>query len=270
MAATRHQCGRWRPPTRTAGFIATESDTPRPSSAPISRPSPRVPTYLDAPLLSGQYDIAGAIYCEVDGVYTTTAPVDAYRGAGRPEALRGRELVEKTARANCGQTRGRASAAKTTSRSSAHATASRPTTRATMPPRSTRRWRLPTTRISRKEAEECPRWQAAGIGFSSYIEVAASHRRRRRSLGAGVGLWEVGRSARQPDGTVEVTTVPHQSCDGPRDHLRPTGFDRHAHHNRSRQHRPRRHGQRVQFGMGTTARACGVCRDVCHRKASDK
>src|SRR5262249_4900386 len=44
-----------------------------------------VPTYLYAPLLSGQYDIP-SIYCEVAGVYTNTAPVDAYRGAGRPEA----------------------------------------------------------------------------------------------------------------------------------------------------------------------------------------
>ena len=44
-----------------------------------------VPTYLYAPLLSGQYKIP-KIYCEVDGVYTNTAPVDAYRGAGRPEA----------------------------------------------------------------------------------------------------------------------------------------------------------------------------------------
>ena len=44
-----------------------------------------VPTYLYAPLLSGQYDIPN-IYCEVDAVYTNTAPVDAYRGAGRPEA----------------------------------------------------------------------------------------------------------------------------------------------------------------------------------------
>ena len=41
-----------------------------------------VPTYLYAPLLSGQYDIP-AIYVEVEGIYTTTAPVDAYRGAGR-------------------------------------------------------------------------------------------------------------------------------------------------------------------------------------------
>ena len=47
--------------------------------------SSSVPTYLYATLLSGQYNIP-AIYAEVMGVYTNTAPVDAYRGAGRPEA----------------------------------------------------------------------------------------------------------------------------------------------------------------------------------------
>src|SRR5215472_13105258 len=47
--------------------------------------SSSVPTYLYATLLSGQYDIP-AIYAEVMGVYTNTTPVDAYRGAGRPEA----------------------------------------------------------------------------------------------------------------------------------------------------------------------------------------
>ncbi len=47
--------------------------------------SSAIPTYLYGTLLSGQYDIP-AIYCEVDAVYTNTAPVDAYRGAGRPEA----------------------------------------------------------------------------------------------------------------------------------------------------------------------------------------
>ncbi len=57
-----------------------------------------VPTYLYAPLLSGQYNIP-AIYCEVDGIYTNTAPVDAYRGAGRPEATFVVErLVEVAAR----------------------------------------------------------------------------------------------------------------------------------------------------------------------------
>ena len=47
--------------------------------------SSSVPTYLYATLLSGQYEIP-QIYCEVDAVYTNTVPVDAYRGAGRPEA----------------------------------------------------------------------------------------------------------------------------------------------------------------------------------------
>ena len=43
------------------------------------------PTYLHGTLLSGCYDIP-AIYTNVQGMATTTAPVDAYRGAGRPEA----------------------------------------------------------------------------------------------------------------------------------------------------------------------------------------
>lgn len=44
-----------------------------------------VPTYLYGTLLAGQYKTP-AIYVEVQSLYTNTAPVDAYRGAGRPEA----------------------------------------------------------------------------------------------------------------------------------------------------------------------------------------
>ncbi len=47
--------------------------------------APAVPTYLYGTLLSGQYEIPN-IYCRVQGVFTHTTPVDAYRGAGRPEA----------------------------------------------------------------------------------------------------------------------------------------------------------------------------------------
>jgi carbon-monoxide dehydrogenase large subunit len=53
--------------------------------------APAVPTYLYGTLLSGTYKIP-AIYCEVAGVFTHTTPVDAYRGAGRPEAT---YLVER-------------------------------------------------------------------------------------------------------------------------------------------------------------------------------
>jgi len=54
--------------------------------------APCVPTYLYGTLLNGLYDFP-AIHCEVDGVFTNTVPVDAYRGAGRPEAC---YLLERT------------------------------------------------------------------------------------------------------------------------------------------------------------------------------
>jgi carbon-monoxide dehydrogenase large subunit len=51
----------------------------------LSTFAPAIPTYLYGTLMSGEYDIP-AIYCHVFGVFTHTTPVDAYRGAGRPEA----------------------------------------------------------------------------------------------------------------------------------------------------------------------------------------
>src|SRR5215472_1565462 len=58
--------------------------------------SSAVPTYFYATLLSGQY-IIPAIHAEVIGVYTNTTPVDAYRGAGRPEASYLLERMMETA-----------------------------------------------------------------------------------------------------------------------------------------------------------------------------
>jgi carbon-monoxide dehydrogenase large subunit len=51
----------------------------------LSTFAPCVPTYLYATLLSGVY-ATPVIYAEVKAVFTNTVPVDAYRGAGRPEA----------------------------------------------------------------------------------------------------------------------------------------------------------------------------------------
>jgi carbon-monoxide dehydrogenase large subunit len=57
-----------------------------------------VPTYLYATLLAGTYTTP-AIYAEVKSAFTNTVPVDAYRGAGRPEACFVVErLVETAAR----------------------------------------------------------------------------------------------------------------------------------------------------------------------------
>jgi carbon-monoxide dehydrogenase large subunit len=51
----------------------------------LSTAAPGVPTILFGTMLSGAYRIP-AVFCEVYGALTNTAPVDAYRGAGRPEA----------------------------------------------------------------------------------------------------------------------------------------------------------------------------------------
>ncbi|WP_108663528.1 xanthine dehydrogenase family protein molybdopterin-binding subunit [Acuticoccus kandeliae] len=51
----------------------------------LSTFGPNIPTNLYAPLLSGVYTMP-AIFCQVQVMFTNTVPVDAYRGAGRPEA----------------------------------------------------------------------------------------------------------------------------------------------------------------------------------------
>ncbi|MCH8137699.1 MAG: molybdopterin-dependent oxidoreductase [Proteobacteria bacterium] len=79
-------------------FLALRVKTTANLGAYLSTFAPMVPTYLYAPLLAGQYTTS-AIHCSVTGVFTNTAPLDAERGAGRPEATFVVErLVEKAAR----------------------------------------------------------------------------------------------------------------------------------------------------------------------------
>ena len=66
-------------------IVGLKVDTISNFGAYMSLFSSAVPTYLYATLLSGQYNISN-IHCNVRAVYTNTVPVDAYRGAGRPEA----------------------------------------------------------------------------------------------------------------------------------------------------------------------------------------
>ncbi len=51
----------------------------------LSTAAPGVPTILHGLIYSGPYDI-GATRADIYGVFSNTTPVDAYRGAGRPEA----------------------------------------------------------------------------------------------------------------------------------------------------------------------------------------
>ncbi len=66
-------------------FLALRVDTLANMGAYLSTFAPCIPTYLYATLLAGVYTTP-LIYCGVKAVFTHTVPVDAYRGAGRPEA----------------------------------------------------------------------------------------------------------------------------------------------------------------------------------------
>jgi len=68
-----------------AKFLALKVSTVANMGAYLSTFAPCIPTYLYGTLLAGTYTTP-AIYCETKAVFTHTAPVDAYRGAGRPEA----------------------------------------------------------------------------------------------------------------------------------------------------------------------------------------
>jgi carbon-monoxide dehydrogenase large subunit len=66
-------------------FTALRTDTHANMGAYLSTFAPSVPTWLHGTLMAGNYKTP-LIYVNVKAVFTNTVPVDAYRGAGRPEA----------------------------------------------------------------------------------------------------------------------------------------------------------------------------------------
>jgi len=79
-------------------FQAIRTDTLANMGAYLSTFAPSVPTWLHGVLMAGNYRTP-LIYCNVKAVFTNTVPVDAYRGAGRPEATYQLErVIDKAAR----------------------------------------------------------------------------------------------------------------------------------------------------------------------------
>ena len=66
-------------------FTAIRTETYANMGAYLSTFAPSVPTWLHGTLMAGNYRTP-VIYVNVKAVFTNTVPVDAYRGAGRPEA----------------------------------------------------------------------------------------------------------------------------------------------------------------------------------------
>jgi carbon-monoxide dehydrogenase large subunit len=177
--------------------------------------SSSIPTYLYATLLSGQYDIP-AIYCEVDAVYTNTVPVDAYRGAGRPEATFVVErLVEVGAREqgiDPAELRKR-----NFIRSFPHQTPVIMTYDAGDYQASLKKaMELADVKgFGKRKRESMRAGKLRGLGYSTYIEACGiAPSQAVGSLGCGVGLWESAEVRVNPTGSVEVLTGCHQHGQG--------------------------------------------------------
>ncbi|HMO07848.1 MAG TPA: xanthine dehydrogenase family protein molybdopterin-binding subunit [Paracoccaceae bacterium] len=79
-------------------FTAIRTETYANMGAYLSTFAPSIPTWLHGTLMAGNYRTP-LIYVNVKAVFTNTVPVDAYRGAGRPEATFQLErIIDKAAR----------------------------------------------------------------------------------------------------------------------------------------------------------------------------
>ena len=177
--------------------------------------SSSVPTYLYATLLSGQYDIP-AIYAEVDAVYTNTAPVDAYRGAGRPEATFVVErLIEEAARQlklEPAELRRRNFIEKFPHQTPVilnYDIGDYPASLAAA------LQKADVAGFAARRAASERNGKKRGLGFSTYIEACGlAPSAAVGSLGAGVGLWESAEVRVNPTGSVEVLTGTHSHGQG--------------------------------------------------------
>jgi carbon-monoxide dehydrogenase large subunit len=176
-----------------------------------------IPTYLYGTLLSGQYKTP-AIYCAVDAVYTNTTPVDAYRGAGRPEATYVLETLVETAARETGRDRAELR-------------------RKNFIPKDAFPYQTPVAlqydtgdfealhnealrlsdykNFAKRRAASEAKGKLRGIGFSCYIEACGiAPSAVVGSLGCGVGLWESAKVRFSHTGMVQVLTGTHTHGQG--------------------------------------------------------
>ncbi len=228
------------------------------------------PTYLYGTLWSGQYDIP-AIYGTVRAVHTNTVPVDAYRGAGRPEAT---YMIERMMEAAAREMR--------------------------MDPAELRRRNFirefpyqtqvilqydagdfdaildkaqaaaDVAGFPARRAEAEARGKLRGLGYSTFIEACGlAPSAAVGSLGAGVGLWESAEVRVNPVGTVEILTGAHSHGQGHETTFAQLVSDRFGIPLDNVQIV---HGDtdKVQFGMGTYGSRSGPVGMSAVMKALDK
>ncbi len=173
------------------------------------------PTYLYAPLILGLYNIPAA-FCNVKAVYTNTAPVDAYRGAGRPEATYMIErLVEKAAK-EMGIDRAEFRRKNFISKFPHQQCLVHNIDSGDYSAHLDKALELADYKnFEKRKKESASRGKLRGIGFSTYIEACGiAPSAVVMSIGAGVGLWESAEVRFNATGNVSVFTGSHSHGQG--------------------------------------------------------
>src|SRR5207248_3959230 len=183
----------------------------------LSTFAPAVPTFLYGTLLNGVYAIPN-IHCEVTGVFSNTTAVDAYRGAGRPEACYVLErIVEAGARAagmDVSDLRKKNFIPKFSGAFQTQVAVVYDS--GDYGAAWDRMLQMLDYRKFRAEQEAARKQgRLLGIGFSAYIEACSiAPSKLVGALGAGAGLYESGKVRVHPTGMVTVFTGSHSHGQG--------------------------------------------------------
>jgi aerobic carbon-monoxide dehydrogenase large subunit len=196
-------------------FLALRVQTTANMGAYLSTFASCIPTILYATLLAGQY-ATPAIHCEVTATFTNTAPVDAYRGAGRPEATYVVERIVHQAAAEMGIAQDEIRR-RNFIRSFPHQTpvALNYDTGDYEQTLDAAIEMADVAGFAARRAEAQKRGKLRGIGYAAYIEACGlAPSNIAGSLGARAGLFEAGEVRVHPTGSITVFTGSHSHGQG--------------------------------------------------------
>jgi len=173
------------------------------------------PTYLYGPLVLGLYDIPAA-YCNVKAVYTNTAPVDAYRGAGRPEATYMIERIMSKAANEMGMDQAEFRRKNFIKQFPHQQALVHNIDSGDYDAHLDKALQLADYKgFADRKAKSEANGKLRGIGFSTYIEACGiAPSAAVMSLGCGIGLWESAEVRFNPTGNVTVFTGSHSHGQG--------------------------------------------------------
>ena len=173
------------------------------------------PTYLYAPLLLGLYDIPTAC-CTVKAVYTNTAPVDAYRGAGRPEATYVVERIITEAAKEIGMDQAEFRKKNFITNFPHQQCLIHNIDSGDYNAHLDKALELSDYKnFENRRSQSSAKGKLRGIGFSTYLEACGiAPSAVVMSIGAGVGLWESAEIRFNATGNVSVFTGAHSHGQG--------------------------------------------------------